>query len=725
MNNFKKKLVCFTVFLFILFAPIIISNENSDVTNEFNEHNNENLHYKGNTGNEILNDFHDYATLTTELQQLAADFPNITRLYDLGKSVQGRSIWGLKITDNPTIEEVEPEIRICGCHHGDEEMSVELPLLLAKQLLNNYTTNNTIGNLVDTREIWIIPLVNPDGRMASPYPRRQNANNVDLNRDYGYMWDGSGGSSAPFSQPETRIIRENALNNSFVFSLSFHTTAAYVNYLWNYKPDPTPDDDVVVNVSQNYASTSGYTAIRGWNWYQTRGDTNDFSYGCRGDIDTTIETGNSDISLSWNKNKKGMIDTIIAAKMGLHGVVTDSTTGEPIPATIWVEEAYWPCFADMSVGDYHKPLLPGNYTVHYRANGYKEKIKNVEITNNESWHFLNISLEPGGENFGYQITWCDFYDPYLYPQQNFQNNPSEAISALGKPDNQSASLGVGGEIVIDMGETTPIVNGPGFDFIIYESDAMSERYDVYVAQTWNDTYTFIGSGNGTTSFLLPNATNHFQFVKIRDDGDSDPYEFYPGFDLDAIETLHTLNTSYIICNLTVKWNFLSTPFNKTISLSDLLVEKNETIYSWNQATNMSNNLIDPNVFGWDATNQTYKQVQTLSPGNGYWVYSYTSSILIAPNISSRQTNYVTKNLIEWNMIGNPHSSSISVSDLLFYVNETWYSWTEVINTSNGPIIDSNIFSWDSGNQTYMSSMNLNPGQAYWIYSFKNHSIFQQ
>ena len=154
------------------------------------------------TSNERL--FHDYESLTDELQDIALTYPAITNLYELGQSVQGRSIWGLKITDNPDIEENEVEIQFEGCHHGNEYMSVEMPLNLAWLLVENYSVDPTITDYVNNREIWIVPLVNPDGREMN---QRRNANDVDLNRDYGYMHGGD--SPAPFSQPETQVMREH------------------------------------------------------------------------------------------------------------------------------------------------------------------------------------------------------------------------------------------------------------------------------------------------------------------------------------------------------------------------------------------------------------------------------------------------------------------------------------------------------------------------------------
>jgi len=256
---------------------------------------------------EETRDFHDYNSLTSELQNIATNYPNIANLYNLGESVLGRTIWGLKITDNPDIEENEPEVRICGAHHGNEYMSVELPLMLAWLLVQNYTIDPYITDLIDNREIWIIPLVNPDGREAGS---RYNANGVDLNRDYGFMW---GQYSQPFSQPETQVMRENALDNNFILSLSFHCSGDIVNYVWNYKGQPVPDNAVVVSLSEQYGSHNGYWVVEGYDWYQTRGDTNDFSYGCRGDIDTTIEVQTSDIPGAWDLNRDAMIEIIDAA----------------------------------------------------------------------------------------------------------------------------------------------------------------------------------------------------------------------------------------------------------------------------------------------------------------------------------------------------------------------------------------------------------------------------
>jgi hypothetical protein len=489
----------------------------------------------------LLRQFHDYNQLTSELQNIAATYPSISKLYDIGTSVQGRTIWGLKVSDNPQIEEDEPEVRMCGLHHGDELMSVELNLNLAWLLVNDYGSDPDITDLVDNREIWIIPMVNPDGRMASPYPTRYNANGVDLNRDYGYMWAGSGSSPSPYSQPETQVIREHAIEHNFVLSLSFHTTASYVNYLWNYKPQPSPDDYMVQQMSYHYAGLSGYTAIRGYDWYQTRGDTNDFSYGCRGDIDWTIETGNSDIIYSWNKNRQAMLDIIEQADVGVRGIVTDATSGQPITATVWVEEAYWPVFTDPDVGDYHHVLPPGTYTLHFQANGYAEKIETVTVSSADDPAVLNAALNPSNDFHAYQVTTCEYYAP----SGNFGNNPTDGIHALGIPDEYCSSLGKGGEIVLDLGEDSPVFDLPGEDdFVVIEGDDSDDGYSVYLSENWDGPWTNVGTGMGTTSFDIAGyGITSAQFIKIVDDNDGSASEYKPGADIDAIQNLAAANAN--------------------------------------------------------------------------------------------------------------------------------------------------------------------------------------
>ncbi|KYK21092.1 hypothetical protein AYK25_03690 [Thermoplasmatales archaeon SM1-50] len=476
-------------------------------------------------------DFHSYTQMTTELQNIASNYPIISRLYSLGQSVQGRTIWGLKITDNPDSEENEAEVRICGLHHGNEYMSAELPLLLAYHLVQNYSIDPAITALVDNREIWVIPMVNPDGREAGT---RYNAHGVDLNRNYGYMPQ----SSTPYSEPETQAMRNNALLNNYVLSLSFHTSGDIVNYIWNHKTQPVPDNAAVVYLSNQYGSHNGYWVVEGYDWYQTLGDCNDFSYGCRGDIDWTIEVQNSNIPQAWGLNRDAMMEIIEAADMGLTGVITNENTGLPIAATVWVEEAFWPCFSDPEVGDYHRVLLPGSYVVHFQANGFEEEIYSVDVESGNPT-VLNVSLEPSNQYYAYQVTTCAYYAP----SDNYANNPTEGIASLGSPDEVCASLGVTGYIILDM--LDPVTDLPDEnDLKVYEAGPTSDGYSVYVSDSWEGPWVFLGTGMGTAEFdLASGSVQSAHYVKIVDDGDGNPSDLNPGVDIDAVENLAAANAN--------------------------------------------------------------------------------------------------------------------------------------------------------------------------------------
>jgi hypothetical protein len=343
--------------------------------------------------------------------------------------------------------------------------------------------------------------------------------------------------------------------------------ARIVNYVWNYTPHDTPDHELIAHLSERFASHNGYWVVEGYNWYQTRGDTNDFSYGCRGDIDWTIEIQNNNIPQAWDRNRAAILEMIDAAgTMGIRGRVTDAVTGEPLAATVWVDEAHWPCFTDPKVGDYGRLLLPGTYTLRFRANGYEEQAHTVEVTGSGTPVELDVALVPGDDRYAEQVTWCNFYDPYRYPD-NFQNNSTDAVSALGPPDGIWGSLGVGGEIVLDMGIFGRIADESGDDFRVVEGNSGPEGYQVYVSNTWNGPWMEVGDGQGTTAFDLGSIPiETARYVRIVDDDDGNPREPDPGFDLDAVHSLHPPRTTLHVDDdqpefvvLSGNWNTVSHP----------------------------------------------------------------------------------------------------------------------------------------------------------------------
>ena len=132
------------------------------------------------------------------VDSLSTNFPSICKKEVVGHSVLGREIIAIKFSDNVALDENEPEILLEGCIHGNEQPGTWMLCNLAREFCLRYDSNPQIQALVNNREIWIVPIVNPDGYVGEPGwgPTKTNANHVDLNRDAGYMWTGYYGSES-------------------------------------------------------------------------------------------------------------------------------------------------------------------------------------------------------------------------------------------------------------------------------------------------------------------------------------------------------------------------------------------------------------------------------------------------------------------------------------------------------------------------------------------------
>lgn len=482
--------------------------------------------------------YHDYNTTLTLVDSLLAAFPNLISKQIFGYSLLNRQIYAVKISDNVHIDENEPEISFDGCHHGNEIMSAEVLVLFMKDLCIDYGSNPQLTDLVNNREIWIMPFVNPDGRMAVT---RYNNAGVDINRDWGYMWDAAGGSSAPFSQPESQAARAMINENQFVVSQSNHGGTEGISYPWSYRPNQCPDHNPIDFLAAGYSSTSGYIPtlpyFQGYGgMYPINGSAKDSFYGLMGSVGWTHEVSHAFqpqpylIPQYYSWNKPAMLYLIDMSSRGIKGIVTDANTGEGIPAIIYPSDTggeYWPIYADPEVGDFHKFLLPGTYDVTITANGYQSTtVQNVVVVDTGATA-VDVQLQPQTGTYGYRII-------YSRIPNNNELDEGYTPAALSAPDNIRYSMGRSGYIVIDMGET--IANFPGNDLRVIEDDPTPEGYTVRVGNGWNGPWTSLGLGLGSQDFdLAGSGLSEFRFIRIEDDGDGASTGANIGFDLDAVE----------------------------------------------------------------------------------------------------------------------------------------------------------------------------------------------
>ena len=269
--------------------------------------------------------YHDYAEMVAELQQAATDHPLIFSLFSIGTSYEGRTIWAGKISDNVATDEAEPEVLFTHHQHAREHLTVEMALYTLRMLTDEYGVDSQITNLVNSREIWMVFDMNPDGGeydIATGSYRSWRKNRqpnpgsayigTDLNRNWSYRWGCCGGSSgttssetyrgaSAFSAPETQVVRDfvnsRVLNGKqqITVAIDFHTYQELVLWPYGYTTTDIPadmtldDHDAMVAMGQAMAATNGYTPEQASDLYITDGSINDWLYGVHRIMNYTFE----------------------------------------------------------------------------------------------------------------------------------------------------------------------------------------------------------------------------------------------------------------------------------------------------------------------------------------------------------------------------------------------------------------------------------------------------
>jgi zinc carboxypeptidase len=281
-------------------------------------------------------EFHTYDTALAEFKTLATEHPELARYSKLGTSFEGREIFALKISKNASVDDVsKPDVLITGLHHAREWISVESPVYFANRLVSGYATDDSIKYLVDHLQIWIVPIVNPDGlsyTQNSPNtesvrlwrknrrPVSSGACNssvgVDLNRNYSYQWrlqddtpcpdfctdrgcinDDRGGSDDPFSEiyrgpqaeseAEVKAIKSlvDDPNRHFRAQLDYHNYSQLILYPWGYTPFGTDDQNTLSSLGQQMSNAlfgvnhQRYLAKQAVDLYSLTGSSIDYAYG--------------------------------------------------------------------------------------------------------------------------------------------------------------------------------------------------------------------------------------------------------------------------------------------------------------------------------------------------------------------------------------------------------------------------------------------------------------
>lgn len=254
--------------------------------------------------------FCTYEEMLDHLADMSENYPGLISSIDSipgGQTIEGRPVYWWKISDNANVNEQEPEVLFTALTHAREPGSMQQLLFFMYYLLENYASDPEIQQIVDETELCFVPCINPDGYLYNQtnFPqgggmwrknRRYNDNGsygVDLNRNFGYQWgyNNSGSSpnswsqtyrgTAPFSEPETQLIKSFCASHEFSVALNYHTYGNLLMHAWGYDDEIlSPDHFILEEQARLMTSENHYDfGVPGALLYPVNGETNDWMYG--------------------------------------------------------------------------------------------------------------------------------------------------------------------------------------------------------------------------------------------------------------------------------------------------------------------------------------------------------------------------------------------------------------------------------------------------------------
>lgn len=493
--------------------------------------------------------FYTYSEMLEELDQMHQLYPNlISARLDIKdpntdddphihQTYEGRFLQWVKISDNPNQSESEPQILYTAIHHAREPASLQQLIFYMWYLLENYSQDDTIKEIVDNTEMYFVPCVNPDGYIHNENTdpegggmwrkNRYNNHGVDNNRNYSYIddngnevWNTSGTSNnqngstyagdGPFSEAENKAIRYFVENHNFIIALNNHTYSNLLLYPYGYDYNqPTEDNDIFEFISEELVSENGYDNIISADLYPAAGDSDDFMY--------------------------GMLET-----------ETGGTRNKIFAMTPEIGSSFWP--AASTIEDLSKEMMYHNLTAAKMVNNYAtlNDTSNSSFINSSSFSnsYEILRLGIGGDG-NFEVSIIPISDNITSGTITNSYNQME----LGEIIEDSFTIQLNSEI--EYGEEVLyklVLNNGSFykeyfiNKIYGEADTIFEDesnmlQDYWDSDSWNLTYE---------DYFSPNTS-------ITDS----PYFNYSNNEYSVIEVLNPIdlsNTSYAELSFNAKWH---------------------------------------------------------------------------------------------------------------------------------------------------------------------------
>lgn len=384
--------------------------------------------------------YHKYSEVIEELKEYGENYPNIVHFDTIGFSTRKHQpIVAVKISDNASMKEDEPVIFLNGVHHAEEVLGCEVLMELVDFLTSHYQSDSQVKRWVDNEEIWIVPVLNPDGHdlVTSTVDTgwrkntRDNNNNgvldldydgVDLNRNYDFYWEtGDSEPSAyfyrgpyPFSEGETQAVKELCERELPVVAVNYHSPSyslgEVIYYPWILNGELSPDYQIIRNIAVKMAShiindahDGHYLAVSGDG---ASGKARNWMYGTLGIISLTIEICSQRVQVPPDevddivlRNLQGifwLLDRVLGS--GVKVNVRHVQTGEPLEACVYIPsiDSLGPPppyrKTDPRTGSLYRLLDPGEYQIIVEKEGFRPET--LSVTVNEERVDINVSLTP-------------------------------------------------------------------------------------------------------------------------------------------------------------------------------------------------------------------------------------------------------------------------------------------------------------------------------------------
>ncbi|XP_016971864.1 carboxypeptidase D isoform X1 [Drosophila rhopaloa] len=428
---------------------------------------------------------HNYTAMESYLREISASYPSLTRLYSIGKSVQGRDLWVLEIFATPGSHVPGvPEFKYVANMHGNEVVGKELLLLLTKYMLERYGNDDRITKLVNGTRMHFLYSMNPDGYEISIEGDRTggigraNANHIDLNRNFPDQYGTDRYNKV--TEPEVAALMNWTLSLPFVLSANLHGGSLVANYPFDdnendfndlsmrlrnssingRKANPTEDNALFRHLAGVYAKAHPTMHLgqpcelfrneffadgttNGAQWYSVTGGMQDWNYVRAKCLELTIEMGCDKFPMAaelpqyWHDHREPLLQFIEQVHHGIHGFV-HSTIGTPIAgAVVRLDGANHSSYSQ-TFGDYWKLALPGRHNLTVLGDNYAPLRVEVEVPEGEPYEMrMDVTLMPDDPQHWASAN--DFRIIENVVNTRYHTNP-EIRSRLAELENQNGQI---------------------------------------------------------------------------------------------------------------------------------------------------------------------------------------------------------------------------------------------------------------------------------------------